>query len=572
MSRISSPTLPSAPVSFPSPSDFECVVCLCDYPTSQIHLTCEHQHGVCASCFLSFVQINCTERTLPLLCPLKECSVLLPDASIAAILGSLGDAEALAAFEQASVYACLAEEKAIICPVCNQYAVLYEAPDDEFWKRVLKRQDAKVNTERSEITEQLEITLRNLENDFARQLDQILSNKASTISIVRNKHHRDLEQKCEQILETQEKERGDFFLEEKVVVPAFLSAAEIREMHQLSMIRMRNPAEEERFQALTDAYASCREHFARSENPREQARKAELSRIRVAFAEEFASKIAADVSEIEARFSIEIEQFYERKKQTIEATLKPLQEKLERLSRRDPEEWRSIAASLRKDDMDSKSIDSKSVASSKLPPAHKTWFKWRKQKSPSSPGSSPSFIVESSTGSELQISSSIKFFVCERLGCDGAFCVSCMKPTTKQSLSDHICSLNELDVLHEQILDVLAKASSRKCPNCGFSGIKDLACKTLSTLVQDSDPSQVLISHARDVRFAGVMFVELLSLIYLEASQPTMNGIWIHLQMTRNVQCIFISSTEMSWRAREEAEILQDLWLLSILSYKEMQF
>eukprot|EP00475_Leptophrys_vorax_P002897 TRINITY_DN11649_c0_g1_i2.p1 TRINITY_DN11649_c0_g1~~TRINITY_DN11649_c0_g1_i2.p1 ORF type:complete len:735 (-),score=139.40 TRINITY_DN11649_c0_g1_i2:2496-4478(-) len=69
-----------------------------------------------------------------------------------------------------------------------------------------------------------------------------------------------------------------------------------------------------------------------------------------------------------------------------------------------------------------------------------------------------------------------QFFVCRNLFCDGAFCLKCESFLKKQVLSYHFCSTDPVEKLYSRVVETLATGSSRSCPNCGTSGMKDLNC------------------------------------------------------------------------------------------------
>jgi hypothetical protein len=69
-----------------------------------------------------------------------------------------------------------------------------------------------------------------------------------------------------------------------------------------------------------------------------------------------------------------------------------------------------------------------------------------------------------------------QFFVCRNLFCDGAYCLRCEIFLKKEDMQSHFCRLDEADKLYFRIIDTLAESSTMKCPSCGTSGKKDLAC------------------------------------------------------------------------------------------------
>jgi hypothetical protein len=87
-----------------------------------------------------------------------------------------------------------------------------------------------------------------------------------------------------------------------------------------------------------------------------------------------------------------------------------------------------------------------------------------------------SFVIQQRSVYDFEFSESTKFFICKRQECPGAACIMCSKALKKENISDHCCSFDELEELYENVLKVLAKASSQSCPKCNFSGMKDLAC------------------------------------------------------------------------------------------------
>jgi hypothetical protein len=67
-------------------------------------------------------------------------------------------------------------------------------------------------------------------------------------------------------------------------------------------------------------------------------------------------------------------------------------------------------------------------------------------------------------------------FICKNLFCDGAYCLLCKTFFKKQDMLGHICSDSALESLYQQVMETLATSASRACPECGSSGMKDLAC------------------------------------------------------------------------------------------------
>jgi hypothetical protein len=77
---------------------------------------------------------------------------------------------------------------------------------------------------------------------------------------------------------------------------------------------------------------------------------------------------------------------------------------------------------------------------------------------------------------KLEQSESTKFFVCKKAGCPGAMCMACNERFEKDSIFKHVCVSQKEIELYLEVIDILAKASTRVCPECQFPGMKDLAC------------------------------------------------------------------------------------------------
>jgi hypothetical protein len=67
-------------------------------------------------------------------------------------------------------------------------------------------------------------------------------------------------------------------------------------------------------------------------------------------------------------------------------------------------------------------------------------------------------------------------FVCRKLFCDGAYCLACKTFFKKEDLLTHNCNDSAMESLYQQVIETLTASSTRSCPNCGTSGMKDLAC------------------------------------------------------------------------------------------------
>jgi hypothetical protein len=96
--------------------------------------------------------------------------------------------------------------------------------------------------------------------------------------------------------------------------------------------------------------------------------------------------------------------------------------------------------------------------------------------------STPSLLqVKSENGyEEIIISESTKYFTCKKDLCSGGLCLHCKKPVDKVQISSHECDNDPIVFLYEQVLDTLARASSRTCPMCFAPGMKDLGCTHIS--------------------------------------------------------------------------------------------
>eukprot|EP00475_Leptophrys_vorax_P044267 TRINITY_DN8806_c0_g1_i1.p1 TRINITY_DN8806_c0_g1~~TRINITY_DN8806_c0_g1_i1.p1 ORF type:complete len:621 (+),score=176.81 TRINITY_DN8806_c0_g1_i1:151-1863(+) len=70
----------------------------------------------------------------------------------------------------------------------------------------------------------------------------------------------------------------------------------------------------------------------------------------------------------------------------------------------------------------------------------------------------------------------VQFFICKNEFCTGAFCMRCETFCDKTELKGHVCRIDHLEDLYNDVLFTLAEAGSRKCPQCGTVGLKDLAC------------------------------------------------------------------------------------------------
>jgi hypothetical protein len=85
--------------------------------------------------------------------------------------------------------------------------------------------------------------------------------------------------------------------------------------------------------------------------------------------------------------------------------------------------------------------------------------------------------------SKSEQSESTKFFVCKREKCPGAMCIACnQRFDNKDAIFNHVCLSQEEVELYLEVIDILAKASTRVCPICQFPGMKDLACKSFVRL------------------------------------------------------------------------------------------
>eukprot|EP00475_Leptophrys_vorax_P005343 TRINITY_DN13243_c0_g1_i4.p1 TRINITY_DN13243_c0_g1~~TRINITY_DN13243_c0_g1_i4.p1 ORF type:complete len:713 (+),score=153.36 TRINITY_DN13243_c0_g1_i4:756-2894(+) len=86
--------------------------------------------------------------------------------------------------------------------------------------------------------------------------------------------------------------------------------------------------------------------------------------------------------------------------------------------------------------------------------------------------------IESKVVSDLKVegAETTQYFVCRNILCEGAYCLGCESFLKKPELGTHHCSVDPVAKLYGRVLETLAAASSRSCPNCGSSGMKDLAC------------------------------------------------------------------------------------------------
>jgi hypothetical protein len=113
------------------------------------------------------------------------------------------------------------------------------------------------------------------------------------------------------------------------------------------------------------------------------------------------------------------------------------------------------------------------------------------------------------TSDDLKIeqSESTKFFVCQRVGCSGAMCIACNSRFEKDEILKHICVSQKENEIYLEIIDILAKASTRVCPECQFPGMKEAFIMQIVSDFSDS-LNQVLTSLAQSVESDGAIIAK----------------------------------------------------------------
>jgi hypothetical protein len=73
------------------------------------------------------------------------------------------------------------------------------------------------------------------------------------------------------------------------------------------------------------------------------------------------------------------------------------------------------------------------------------------------------------------------FFDCELDGCGGSTCLICNASVEKSQQESHLCNADEAEKFYKELLELLAMASSKKCPGkCGKRVKKDFSCQHMT--------------------------------------------------------------------------------------------
>jgi hypothetical protein len=253
---------------------------------------------------------------------------------------------------------------------------------------------------------------------MARALLDMQKKHAKDLDVItrcRDQVMEELDKHCERLVDVEMKSESEW----KPVKG--LELTEIRLMTEL--VRKKDPSRKKELDKLLSRYDAFR-CYQEAKAQRERKHKQLFQKFREENLNLFELKIEEKCGESAKRIEDStklIRDHYEALKKVEEECVR---EKIQNLLVRDPEEWKTIVTSSRHD----------------------------------------------------AVKESIKFFVCQVAGCSGALCLSCMKPLESEAVPSHLCDFDDLEQLYQQVLEALAKASSRSCPTCGTVGMNDLKC------------------------------------------------------------------------------------------------
>eukprot|EP00475_Leptophrys_vorax_P026361 TRINITY_DN3716_c0_g1_i1.p1 TRINITY_DN3716_c0_g1~~TRINITY_DN3716_c0_g1_i1.p1 ORF type:complete len:622 (+),score=174.53 TRINITY_DN3716_c0_g1_i1:214-1866(+) len=431
-------------------------------------------------------------NAIPLKCPIPECSQPLSDHNVAAVVPASEGVDTkfaglwekyqrqmlLRALQARNVDAKQPEDHEIVltCGQCNEYIEVFQPPAPGFFKSVQLRLIASISELEAKEVEESILKKHTLENkkkerisyvtrESQRQFDEHFQMRLQAEFDVEWKEElkRKMVDYKEQLAELEEKN-------EKIRVlmrapPTAFTEDESKEYEMLKALKKKNKDQKTRFNQLTKqfndfAFSAIHEDELKTKKTKskklpkivspeefvESKIKSYKSKMRrtlesqlrnnpemIGLRENLRRELNENLQRIENDFEGELKEFDEN----IVHSLKRRREEL-----RSHAEWQKIALSYRNSERLQRKIK----------------------------------LGEDVKCETLEVSETNKYFVCKKVECSGAYCLACNSHLSKDQLETHFCALEPIDELHAQVLDTLARASARACANCGFPGMKDLAC------------------------------------------------------------------------------------------------
>jgi hypothetical protein len=423
-------------------TSFSCHICCEEFDGSVPHYTCPGNpsspkaHGppgtvisVCVTCFSDFIKFCCANsaamNTIPVTCSMPSCKVPIPETAIHAMLRSdfvANGLDILGQYLGAQLRVALDSNKKeipITCAMCNQYSEVYVPAPPGFWDQVAER--------RNKALIQLEQKHQAMKEQFKKESEDYLQ-LLDGVS-----------------LRLEELRLGKQIWQERIatlktVLKTYETVPDGFEEEEVKMF------DEMLFDELL---IGARQNFGdKSEEEKLFTKGMLIGYLKYAEKQILQigdENIGAEMLELEEKHAsivAEAEKVYNAGKKEAEKMV-------EEMHNQKLEELRADKAKL----MQSLMQDVVLVNAAK-----------------------ESKEDEKAAKKHKEGVGTVQFFVCKNEFCMGAFCMRCESFTSKPEMDSHLCKVDHVEDLYNEVLSVLAEAATRKCPSCGCVGLKDLAC------------------------------------------------------------------------------------------------
>lgn len=436
-----------------------CVSCQSQVSRSDLHYSCgKNHHCLCLECFRMYVDHCCSQAsqdsTIPLRCPIPECKAFAEPHILAPLLyqcdvltGNQHSPNSLQKkYDKAEITTALSlvHERMISCDHCGDYVVLYEPLSPEHWIHLEQVKLMSIEEVQGKSDSHLRNVLKQID-DKSRKLNDELNDKLKELERKLNIIVEDIISKAaEEKIENDKKEAMDDLKNANSVV-TMKDKVKLYNLRSIKRCQLTSEQKEE----LNELEAKLRNSMSML---LEKSWDSELSSYKTSLRNTqkeqmkqiHGGAISSAIEELQSCIKKLEDDVSNRKKEVQAFQTEKLTEIIGKL--RKCNDLKVISKIKQKYFVDV--LEEKKVEFAK---------------------------------DQISLSESTKFITCARPDCSGGFCIACEKSICKSDISTHVCKLDAVTVLYFQVIDTLARASTRTCPNCNYIGQKDLACNSKNT-------------------------------------------------------------------------------------------
>jgi hypothetical protein len=464
---------------------FKCSSCLEEF-SECLHLQCKTDlsHCLCLPCSAQYTSHALEQasfgdsKMIPLKCFIPDCPYVFPDHKIATILPTAEKVESQfnglwEKYQRQLVFHAIQNpdskedalgESMISCPKCGVYAEVYHPPEQGFFSWVERRMRLEAESFEDNIRARYGQMRAEIDREFHRaaaEIQEEADRESSAIQFQQNKM-------IEDELESRWSKERQRIMDENLTSLRFNNAKD----QELTLLRSKLPSSLNNGEKLSlSALHQSKSLSSHLENKKKALHHTyELSKyLAMMDFPEMTNYEKTLLKRIDTESLLFRNKYRDQISIVAIAKHKPLFDKVQETStKRLSEAEMSYQKNIMKQERE---FSQKIKAEKEQLLSHDHW---KRTADSLRDKSSKPLKVESKV--KVPSNETSKYFLCGVKECSGALCLCCNIPLEKKKIALHQCKENPVDILYAQVLDTLARAAARECPECHFPGMKDLAC------------------------------------------------------------------------------------------------